>query len=296
MGKRLRVALASVFLLCSGACGARALGGTSTRQLLVGGVPRTYLLHVGGQAKPGRPLVFVLHGWRGDAASMERRTRATFDKLADRDGGVVVYPQALGDPRWNDGAPAAAGAAPDDLGFLAALIDALAAELGIDRRRVYAAGLSNGASMVYRLACQRPDLVAAVAPVSGGMTAPVATGCPRGTPVSIIAMHGTEDPLVPFGDRQQNDITTWVRRDGCPARPTSSRLPDADPTDGTQTRVDLYAPCKAGTAVAFYTIEGGGHEWPGGESPWPFGRRGRTARDFDAAVAIWDFFQQHPRR
>ena len=138
---------------------------------------------------------------------IERSTRATFDKLADRDGAVVVYPQALGDPRWNDGEPVAAGAAPDDLRFLAALIDTLAAELGIDRKRVYAAGFSNGASMAYRLACQRPELVAAVAPVSGGMTAPVASACPRGVPVSIIAMHGTEDPLVPFRDRQQNDIT-----------------------------------------------------------------------------------------
>lgn len=277
--------------------GAHALPGTITRELAVGGVRRTYLLHAGGAAKPGRPLVLVLHGWHGKAAELERRTRGTFDKLADRDGAVIAYPQALGDPRWNDGWPVPAGAAPpDDLAFLSALIDTLVAELGVDRKRVFAAGLSNGAGMAYRLACQRPDLVAAVAPVSGGMPAPVASSCQRGTPVAIIAMHGTEDSIVPFDDRQQHDIATWVRRDGCPTRPASSRLPDTDPNDGTQTRVDLYAPCAAGTAVAFYTIEGGGHAWPGGETPWRFFRRGHTARDFDAAVAIWDFFQAHARR
>jgi polyhydroxybutyrate depolymerase len=108
-------------------------------------------------------------------------------------------------------------------------------------------------------------------------------------------MHGTDDGLVPFGDAQQNDIRTWVRRDGCPATPSSSRLPYVDPDDGTKTRVDLYAPCAAGTAVAFHTIEGGGHAWPGGEAIWSLRAHGKTPRDFDAAAVIWSFFQQHPR-
>jgi polyhydroxybutyrate depolymerase len=297
---RTLVTLATVVAVGIAAAGAvslrhaRPLDGTSTRHITVGGVSRTYLLHAGGEAKPGRPLVLVLHGWHGSAAGIERRTRGTFDKLADRDGAVVVYPEAAGDRRWNDGWPTGDAPAPDDLGFLAALIDTLAAEVGIDRKRVYAAGFSNGAGMVYRLACERADLVAAVAPVSGDMSAPVASACPRGAPVAIIAMHGTDDP--PFGDQQQNDIRTWVRRDGCSGQPSSSRLPDTDPDDGTKTRVDLYAPCAASTAVAFYTIEGGGHAWPGGKTTWTLARQGNTPRDFDAAVVIWDFFQNHARR
>jgi polyhydroxybutyrate depolymerase len=275
---------------------AQALEGTSTRHITVGGVSRTYLLHAGGEAKPGRPLVLVLHGWHGSAVGIERRTRGSFDKIADRDGAIVVYPEALGDPRWNDGWPTGTAALPDDVGFLSALIDALAAEVGIDRKRVYAAGFSNGASMVYRLACERPELVAAVAPISGDTSAPVASACPRGAPVAIIAMHGTEDPVVPFGDRQQNDIRTWVRRDGCPVKPSSSQLPDTDPHDGTKTRIDLYAPCAVGTAVAFYTIEGGGHAWAGGETIWALAPHGNTPRDFDAAAVIWDFFQEYRRR
>src|SRR5215831_287351 len=139
---------------------ARPMDGTIERHLVVGGATRTYLLHTGGPAKPGRPLVLVLHGWHGSAAGIERRTKGTFDKLADRDGAVVVYPQALGDPQWNDGWDAAADVAgPDDLAFFSALVDQLVSELGVDRKQVFAAGLSNGAGMVYRLACQRPDLV-----------------------------------------------------------------------------------------------------------------------------------------
>jgi len=66
------------------------MAGTTERQLVVGGVTRTYLLHAGGEPKPGRPLVLVLHGWRGSAAGIARRTKGTFDRLADRDGAVVV--------------------------------------------------------------------------------------------------------------------------------------------------------------------------------------------------------------
>lgn len=276
---------------------ARPLPGTSERQLVVGGVTRTYLLHAGGQAKPGRPLVLVLHGWRMNAAAMQQRTKGTFDRLADRDGAVVAYPQALGDPRWSDGwwgAPG--GRSTDDVGFLAALIDALAAEQGIDRKRVFAAGLSNGAAMVYRLACERPELVAAVAPVAGSMPPHLARACAQGEPVSIIGMHGTDDPIVPLDQSIHDDIVTWARRDGCPTQPTSSQLSDADPGDGTRTRADVFAPCTAGTEVAFYTIEGGGHAWPGGTSPLGFVRRGTTPHDFDASALIWEFFHNHARR
>jgi polyhydroxybutyrate depolymerase len=279
---------------------ARPGPGTVERELVVDGVSRTYLLHAGGAAKPGRPLVLVLHGMGGRAAEMERRTRATFDVIADRTGAAVVYPQALGSPsRWTDGwwmPGASGGPLPDDVRFLSTLVDALAGELAIDRRRVFAAGLSNGGMMVHRLGCERPDLFAAIAPVSGNMSYDVARACPSGVPVSVIAMHGTDDAIVPFNHDVTAATATWTKRDGCPETPRSSRMPDLDPHDGTQTRVDEYGPCSAGTEVAFYTIEGGGHAWPGGATPWGLARRGTTPRDFDAGAVIWDFFQKHPRR
>jgi len=271
---------------------AQPMSGTVERTLVVGGVTRTYLLHSGGSAQPGRALVMMLHGRRGTAAAMEHVTRGTFDKLADRNGAVVVYPQGLGTPpswsAWMQAPP------PDDVGFLSALIDALVAEWGIDRKRVFAAGFSAGASMVYRLACERPDLVAAVAPISGTIPADVVPTCAQNTtPVGIIAMQGTADSVVALDDCVRDGVTAWARRNRCAADPISSRLRDADPTDGTETRVDVYDQCAAGTQVAFYTIEGGGHAWPGGEARL-FG--GPTARDFDAAELIWAFFQKHARQ
>jgi poly(3-hydroxybutyrate) depolymerase len=100
------------------------------RDMTFGGVHRSYRVHVGGGARAGRPLVLVLHGVNGSSEAIERRTRRSFDRLADRDGAVIVYPDPLGAPsRW-----------------------------------------SGGASMVYRLACDRPGLIAAIAPVSDAAT------------------------------------------------------------------------------------------------------------------------------
>ncbi len=287
------VALALMTIAC--ARWARPMAGTVERQLVVGGVTRTYLLHAAGAAKPGRALVLMLHGRGGTAAAIEQRTRGTFDKLADRDGAVVVYPQALGNPSlWSSWTGRAGESKPDDVGFISALIDSLVAELGVDRKRVFAAGFSSGASMVYRLACERPDLVAAVAPISGSMMYDVARICAQNpTPVSIVGMHGTADPTVALDASIRDGIATWARRDRCAADPISSRLRDADPTDGTETRVDVYDQCASGTQVVFYTIEGGGHAWPGGEARLT---GGTTPSDFDAADVIWGFFQKHARR
>ncbi len=288
------VALALVTIACPR--WAQPMTGTVERRLVVGGVTRTYLLHAGGPAQPGRPLLLMLHGYGGTAAAIEQRTRGTFDKLADREGAVVVYPQALGDPsRWSAWIVEPADRPrPDDIGFFSALIDALVTELGVDRKRIFAAGFSNGAAMVYRLACDRPDLVAAVAPISGSIPADVMSICVKNTtPVGIIGMHGTADQTVELSAPVRDGVAAWVRRNRCAADPISSRLPNTDRSDGTETRVDVYDQCAGGTQVAFYTIEGGGHAWPGGVARLT---GGATSRDFDAAEVIWAFFQRHARR
>ena len=275
---------------------ARPADGTVERELIVGGVRRTYLVHASQAGRPGAALVVVLHGLGGSGAAIEKRTRGTFDRLAESDGAVVVYPNALGEgPRWADGWPVGPPGTtqPQDVDFLSLLIDAVVAEHRLDRGRVFVVGLSNGASMAYRLACERSDLVAAIAPVSGGMVPAVAAACRRGLPVSIIAMHGTADPVVPLDQSIRDGLGEWIERDGCPARADTSDLPDVDPADGTRTRAQRHGPCAAGAEVAFYEIEGGGHAWPGGEPSRA--AAGRTPRDFDAAELIWAFFQRHRR-
>src|SRR5262245_61836098 len=128
--------------------------------------------------------------------------------LARREGFALALPEALrrdlnsppkfltNPQRWNDGSPTALENQPmaDDVAFLAALIGDAANRTGIDPRRVFLSGFSNGAAMAFRFASERARLLAAVAPVAGYCTVdpkPV-------RPVPTLYAVGSFDPLVPF--------------------------------------------------------------------------------------------------
>jgi polyhydroxybutyrate depolymerase len=183
------------------------------------------------------------------------------------------------------------------VGFVRALLDTLERELNLDPRRVYATGISNGAMFSYRLACDLPGRFAAIAPVAGALPAELAPGCAHTQPVSVIAFQGTADPLMPYlgggaGRRRvlsaERSIAFWGTRAGCGGEVTV-----ADPidkmTDGTRVRVTTFSGCGPGLAVELYTIEGGGHTWPGG--PAAGARVGRVSQEVDATDVIWAFFK-----
>jgi polyhydroxybutyrate depolymerase len=272
---------------------------TQTRTLETGGERRSYELYVPPSYRHGRPapLVLVFHAGGGRADGIAPHTG--FSRLAEREGFVVVYPQGL-NGRWNDGRGYAT-ASHDDVGFVRALIDTLTRELSLDPRRIYATGISNGAMFSYRLACELPGTFAAVAPVAGALPAELVPGCERTQPLSVVAFQGTADPLMPYrgggsGTRRvlsaEHSVAFWSTVDGCagpqPAGETIDRA-----TDGTRVRRTAYGGCREGRAVELYTIEGGGHTWPGG--PPADARVGRVSREIDASELIWEFFAGHAR-
>jgi polyhydroxybutyrate depolymerase len=270
------------------------------RALQAGGVTRRYFLYLPSTWHRGRPapLVLVFHGGGGRASGIAPHTG--FSRLAEREGFVVAYPQGL-NGRWNDGRGYAA--THDDVGFMRALLDTLERELAIDPRRVYATGISNGAMFAYRLACDLPGVFAAVAPVAGAMPADLAPACAHTQPVSVLAFQGTADPLMPYAGggvarrrgrvlSAERSIAFWATTSGCAAAPVTTDEPDRV-TDGTRVRRTEYGACREGRAVELYTIEGGGHTWPGG--PPVGGSVGQVTREIDATPVIWAFFAEHPR-
>lgn len=276
---------------------ARTPGTAADRAFTYDGISRSYRVYAPAARRSRLGLVLVLHGWGGSGAEIERRTNYRFDRLADRDGFVVAYPDAVAG-QWHSGHPGET-ATSDDVGFLSALIDALANAYGVDPKREYATGFSNGASMTYRLACERPDKIAAIAPVSGGLAERLMRRCAQLShrPVPLALIHGTADPVVPFASGElEGNLAYWVRRNGCATTSTAAYLPDADPGDGTRTRVERYAGCKDEADVILYAIEGGGHHWPGGDEPFRLEPRGNIPRDFDGADVIWNFLKTHPLR
>jgi polyhydroxybutyrate depolymerase len=287
-----------------------AAGHDYARTITSGGRARKFLVHVptGYDRTRQWPLAIVLHGGGGEGRKVAALTR--FSELADEAGFIVVYPDAV-NGHWNDGRGVrhfkAQREGVDDVRFIATLIDRLERDLGVDPRRVWATGISNGAMMCHRLGCELSDRVSAIAPVAGSVPESLFSGCRPQLPVSVLLVNGTADPLVPYGGggvglgtkrgrvipvRSTADF--WVNADGCPAVAARTRVLDADPRDGMRTVVEEFGPGRDSSEVLLYTVEGGGHTWPSGaERPHRFGR---VSRDFDATRTIWEFFEKHPRQ
>jgi len=289
-------------------------GGVSERDfsgaILYGGIRRTYIVHVGStcDARVPAPLVIVLHGGGGTGEGMVRLTR--FNAVADGGGFIVVYPDGV-ERHWNDGRGVewyrAHAADIDDVGFISALIDHLSGKLNIDASRVYATGISNGGMMSYRLACELSRKVAAIAAVTASIAVDKAPMWSPSRPVPVLIIAGTADPLVPWdggeirlGGRTFGTVLSvpdtvrfWVEKNGCVTRPVVTQLPDADPTDGTTVRKEVYGSCRGGAEVVLYAVEGAGHTWPGGLQYLPERVIGKTSREFNASEVIWQFFKAH---
>ena len=277
-----------------------------------GGRTRIALVHVPPAAARATalPLLIALHGGGGEAAGF--REYAGLDAVADREGFVVVYPYGTGPlPRrlltWNAGAGCCGYARDrniDDVAFLMLLVDDVARRTPIDASRIHATGHSNGAMMVYRLAAERADRIAAIAPVAGAMD--VATFAPS-RPVPVLHIHSVDDPRAlyngglgpPFpltDNRVQHRAVTagldaWIRVNGCAAAPrVIETRTGRDSEDGQTATLLSWAPCTSGAEVRHWKLSGAGHGWPGDA-----GARMRDAIIgpptglVSAAEEVWDF-------
>ena len=156
--------------------------------------------------------------------------------------------------------------------FVRHLLDDLQGVANVDRRRVFATGMSNGAMMAYRVAAEMSDRIAAFAPFAGGKG--------RGP-------SGTDFYSV------DHSIGAWVDANGCRKTPLVTQLPDRE-QDGTTVKQVRYASGRDGAEVVMVVVEGGGHTWPGRE---PRMRSlGVSTRDISANDMMWEFFRRHPMK
>jgi polyhydroxybutyrate depolymerase len=231
-----------------------------------------------------------------------------FSALSDKEGFLVCYPDGV-ERNWYDGRVVQDSRAHrekiDDAGFIEALIDGIARKQPVDMKRIYATGISNGGFFSTYLGARLSKRFAAIAPVVGGMAPVVAADFKPDQPVSVLILQGTEDPMVPFDGgpikfnrgetvATRTAVQKWVDHDGCTTQ-LAEDLPDRDPSDGTRVHRTIHRGGRDGTEVVLYTIEGGGHTWPGGPQYLPVFMVGRVCRDIDANPIIWDFFAKHPK-
>jgi polyhydroxybutyrate depolymerase len=290
---------------------AAAFAEVLTRSIEIGQTRRSYILFLPDSTTArghGFPLVVALHGGGSTAEQMVRFSR--FNEIGKRERAVIVYPQGIG-RQWNDGrifrGRSESGA--DDVAFIRAAVADIGEKVTVlDRRRIYAAGISNGGFMSYRLACDAADVFAAVAPVTATMPADLGPRCRPSAPVAVLAINGTADPLVPYAGGQvrvmfgtrgaiwstERTISFWAQHNRCTAPPDTRALADRDSGDGSRV-VDIAFTRCAGARVRLLRVEGGGHTWPGGPQYLPVSWIGPTNRDIDATETIWRFFKEAAR-
>ncbi len=285
-----------------------ALSGDSVHATMtVGGRERTYTAYAPAGLEPGAPLLMVFHGSFEDGDTIRRNTGYEFDALADRHRFAVAYPDGYQNG-WNDCRRMASTPARrenvDDVGFVQALAGSLHARYGIDDRRIYAAGYSNGGQMVFRLAAEMPERLAAIAAIAANLPGGDDNACaPMGTPLPVLTMAGTADPISPYaggevtifgfsprGEVLSADDTaqTFVRLNGLASATDRRTLPHQPRSGDTEVIATTYA-STGKPPVVQYTIVGGGHVVPTAEHRY---RRlvGPSTHDVDAPQVIWDFF------
>jgi polyhydroxybutyrate depolymerase len=273
--------------------------GSSRETIASGGTTREYLLEVppGYTGSDALPLVLNFHGYGSNAN--QQAAYSGLPAKGDAGGFIVVTPQGSGGdkPFWNS---FGVRALPDDVGFAIEMLNALEAQLCIDTARVFATGISNGASMSVRLACELSDRIAAVAGVAGVY---FPRDCSPTRPVPVLSFHGTADPVVPYNGGpitagisqmlnlsappEEDAIREWAQHNGCNLTPAIEQT-------SASVRHIMYSGCQEGANVELYSIDGGGHTWPGAAVDAAPDVLGPTTHEISATDLIWDFFVAHP--
>lgn len=274
-------------------------GNKTMSSIWVDKLERTYLLYlpVAYDELTNIPLVIFMHG--GGGSALQADSAYQFTAKANKEQFAIVYPEGvrsegiLGARTWNGGSCCAYAALNNinDVLFISTLIDTLIKKHPhLDSTRVYATGMSNGAIMSYRLACEIPHKIAAIAPVAGTLSYMRCN--PSGT-VPILHIHSILDESVPLNGGTgifgfyfppvQDGLDKWIRFNAC--NPTAAINYDKNNLIYT-----LYNQCEKST-IEYYITKDGGHSWPGGIKSRGGGDEVSTA--INATDLIWEFFKHY---
>jgi len=295
---------------------------------LDGYLDRPYDVFVPGSYRPDEPVPVVVAFHGGGGSSQNATTMSCpggdvedpgcLHGVGEREGFVTVYPNGTGFRplrrlrTWNagggtDGWNCTSGKAcernVDDIAYVDRLIEALGTWLNVDRSRVYATGLSNGAAFSHRLACERAGTFAAIAAVAGSNQFSTGAPCEPDRPVAVLQVHGTDDPCWGYETSDARcvgnagkklgaieSVVDWAKRNDCSDETEVTDLPDSV-DDGTLTTATRWTGCTDGVEVLLLTVEGGGHTWPDGGPALSAARVGRVTRDW-GSEELWAFLSR----
>jgi polyhydroxybutyrate depolymerase len=190
-------------------CGKPATGTSryERRTIAIRAVDREYFLWLPRSYDPNRgyPIIFRWHGSGGNGTSGGLEIEAY-----SKEDAIIASPSGLGG-RWS------LDAAGPDVELFDTLLEQLGSELCLDTGRVFSYGFSAGGFLTNLLACIRPAVVRAAAPVEG---APAGAGCTG--KVAAWITHGTPDTSVTLA-RGAAARDRYLQVDGC----STTTVPEA---------------------------------------------------------------------
>ena len=247
------------------------------------------------------PLLVYLHGVR--PPDWQNHTQREIDILADRDGALAAYPEAIGF-KWNYAdqlrEPQKLGEAiADDFGFIEKLLDKLIADSNADPSRIYVLGDSRGGLMTFSIMCRLSHRIAAAGPFITGMTSTQMAECNPKRAVPLMAVAGSNDFYQPYDGVVGKDyrllsvpetMEFWRLRHGCTGQ-EFRLLPHRLSEDRTRIMLSEWTGCTAEGAVKLYRVNGGGHQVPSfapGNPDW-IKQAGALNHDIETAEEFWAF-------
>ena len=259
------------------------------------GLQREYLLYLPNNLVNDASLVFVLHGYSGNALDIMEYSE--MNEVADENGFAVCYPQGTADQYdnffFNVGYEFQNNPTVDDVGFIVALAEYLQETYQLSTINTFSTGMSNGGDMSYMLACQASSTFRAIAPVAGMIMENIYQNCNSESPVPVFETHGTDDDVTLYeGDPNNNDgwgvylgipstIDFFVNQNNLTDL-SFTELPNLDTGDGSIIESYIYSSSISNNEVWLYKVIGGGHDWPGA---W-------GNMDVNISEEIWDFFNK----
>ena len=207
------------------------------------GTERSFILCRAPQSAP-KYLVIMLHGYGNSAESF--MNQITFDEKAVKEGFVLLFVDGIPDPDdkastsgWNSGLK---DSSKDDLGFLKSLVENFQNEYRLSKDKTFAAGFSNGAFMIHRLAVEASEQFAALASIAGFLPESVWNRRPESISAAFLQINGTKDNVVPM------NATGTAKYNKNPA------IEDV---------IEYYkSACPNPDRVKHIIIDGGRHSWP----------------------------------
>lgn len=241
------------------------------------------------------PLVVVLHGY--GASGLVQAAYLGLNPLYESRNFLLAYPDGTlnrtSQRFWNatNGCCDFAGQNVDDVAYVTAVIDDMAARYRVDPRRVYLVGHSNGGFMSHRMACDRSNRIAAIVSLAGAQWVDPMR-CTPTDPVSVLQVHGTMDDTILYAGGStvggtataypsaRDTVAAWARLNRCgDFAETGMRFDLVSDIAGEESHSGRHATCMGG-AAELWTMDGAGHI-PAFGPAW--------------ATAVYDWLEAHPK-